>query len=128
MITKQEILDKVAPEVVASKDEAAIAAAFSVGRTKLVKTEVGVGLILNTLGVAAGNAFLDVIFTHSDFRYVKLLVEKGTLDVSLQITRDTIDSLVPTVLTSEQAESLKNLAVVPDSVSAYEIAAAFERG
>ena len=129
MITKADILAVVDPTIVASKNEAAIAEAFSVGRTKLVKTEIGIGTVLDVMGLAAGNAFLEFIFTNNDFRYVKEIVKEGKLDLALSSVRTHIDTLVAGgVIPTDAAENLKNLAVVEDKISSYEVASAFERG
>ena len=84
MVTKAQILAVVAPEIIASKDESAIAAAFASTLEQVpLKTEIGVGTILDVMGLDAGNSFLDVIFTQPQFRYIKLVIEAGKLDVSL---------------------------------------------
>jgi predicted LPLAT superfamily acyltransferase len=110
----------------ANRDDGAIAAALSVGRTKLVKTSIGEGTILATLGLAAGNAFLDVIDAHPDFRHVKKIVARGEFDMSSPVSQAGVDGMVPAVLTQEQADALKNLAVVPDVISANDVARALE--
>lgn len=128
MITKDDILNTVSPAILATKDEAAIAAALSVGRTKLQEKRIGVGTIIETLGITAGNAFLDTIFAASEFRYVKLLIERGELNVGSEIVQTTIDSLVPSILTSAEAGKLKALGIVDAPVSAYEVALALSKG
>lgn len=110
----------------ANRDDGAIAAALSVGRTKLVPTEIGNGSILETIGLAAGNALLDTIAAVPDFRHVKPLLEQGRLRVDSALVRGTLDSLVPAVLTQAQADALKALAVKPDPVSANDVARALE--
>jgi hypothetical protein len=105
-------------------DHGAIASALSVGRTKLVPTEIGNGKIIETIGLVAGNELLDIIYTNNDFRYVKPLVEQGRLDVSSALVRATLD----TITTPQNAEALKALAEQPDPVSALEVALTIERG
>lgn len=109
-----------------NRDDGAIAAALSVGRTKLVPTEIGNGTILETIGLTAGNTLLDVLNTAPDFRYVKPLLEQGRLRVDSGLVRATLDTLVPSVLTQAQADALKNLALVPDPVSSQDVAKALE--
>lgn len=104
------------PELLATQDTAAIAAALSVGRTKPSMQEVGNGLVLETLGITAGNAFLDVIYNVPDFRHVKPLVEQGRLNISSALVQATIQSLVPAVLTQPECDALCNLGKVPDPV------------
>lgn len=109
-----------------NRDDGAIAAALSVGRTKLQATEVGNGTILETIGLTAGNALLDVLNGAPDFRYVKPLLEQGRLRIDSAMVRATLDTLVPAVITAEQAAALKNLAVVDDPVSVQDVAKALE--
>lgn len=109
-----------------NRDDGAIAATLSAGRTKLVPTEIGNGTILETIGLTAGNALLDAINAAPGFRYVKPLLEQGRLRVDSALVRDTLDTLVPSVLKQAQADALKNLAVKPDPVSAQDVAKALE--
>lgn len=91
----------------------ALAAALSAGRVKLVATEIGNGLILSTIGLAAGNALLDVLNTVAEFRYVRPLLDQGRLDVSTPLVRAALDGLT----TPEAAAALRALAERPDPVS-----------
>lgn len=116
MITRDDIHAAVAAEVIAARDTAAIAAALSVGRVKRVPTEIGNGTILETIGLTAGNALLDVINSAAEFRHVKPLLEQGRLRVDADLVRATLDALVPSVLTADQAQALKALAEKPDPV------------
>ncbi|NBV95814.1 MAG: hypothetical protein EBR90_03370, partial [Actinobacteria bacterium] len=68
-------------------DHGAIAEALSVGRIKRVTTEIGNGKILETIGLAAGNALLDAIYATPDFKYVVPLLEQGRLDISSDVAR-----------------------------------------
>lgn len=104
-----------------SQDTQAIADALSVGRVKLVPTEIGAGTVLMVLGIEDGNALLDVINSVSDFRHVKPLVEQGRLRIDMPLVRATLDSLVPLVLTTEQADALKAVAEIPDPVDEMEV-------
>jgi len=109
-----------------NRDDGAIAEALSVGRTRLEPTEIGIGGILDTLGVATGNALLDAIYTAPDFRYVKPLLERGTLRLDSPLVLATLDSLVPSVLTQAQADALKGLAIKPDVITAQDVSRALE--
>lgn len=84
-------------------------------RKQLVPTEIGNGAILETIGLAAGNALLDVIQAQPDFRHVRPLLEQGRIRVDSALVRATLDSLVPAVLTQAQVDSLKALAEKPCS-------------
>ncbi len=50
------------------------------------ETEIGIGLILQTIGVASGNALLDAIKATPDFRYVWPLLEQGRLRLDSPVT------------------------------------------
>lgn len=104
-----------------SRDPEVIASAVSVGRTRLVQTEIGNGVILETIGLVAGNTLLGVIYGSPDFIYVKPLLEQGRLRIDSAMVRGVIDGLTGTVLTAEQATALKNLAVMPDPISEYDV-------
>ena len=108
-------------------DHGAIAEALSVGRTKLVATEIGNGTILAELGIAAGNQLLDAIYNAPDFRYVKPLLEQGRLDIGSAVTQAALDALaLAGACTQADADKLKALALVPDPVSSQEVTKALE--
>ena len=122
----QEITAKCPPELLAAKEHGQIAALVSAGRTKPSGLQVGKGTILETIGLAAGNAFLDVIDTQPDFRHVRGMVAEGRLIISSPLVTDTIQSFVPAVLTQAQANALLALATVPAPVSVQEVITAME--
>lgn len=69
--------------------------------------EVGVGTVLEVLGLAAGNALLDVLRDPSgDFRHVAPLLEQGRLRLDLPMTAQVLGFLVPAVLTAAQRDGL----------------------
>lgn len=110
-------------------DHGAIAEALSVGRTKLVVTEIGNGTILAELGIAAGNQLLDAIYGAPDFKYVVPLLEQGRLDIGSAVTQAALDALaVAGACTQADADKLKALAVKPDPVTPLEVALTIERG
>ena len=121
-----EIQAKATAEQIAARDHAAIAAAVNVGRVRKNSREVGNGTILETLGLTAGNALLDVINSVADFRHVKPLVEQGRLVISSTLVQATIQSLVGTVLTQAQADALIALGYDADPVSPAQVAAALD--
>lgn len=110
-----------AAALIAARDDAAIAAAVSTGRVRPSGREIGKGTILETIGLAAGNAFLDVIDNVADFRHVKGLVAEGRLIVSSPLVIDTIRSFVPAALTQEAANALLALAVTPNPYSVNDV-------
>lgn len=108
-------------------DHGAIAAALSVGRTKLVPTEIGNGKILETIGLQAGNQLLDAIYNAPDFKYVVPLLEQGRLDISSAVSQGALDMLaISGACTQANADKLKALAVVPDIVSSHDVTKALE--
>lgn len=108
-------------ELLATRDTGAIAAALSAGRKRLVPTEVGNGLILETIGLDAGNALLDYLYNEPQFRHLKPLLEQGRLRLDSPMVRATIDAFVPALLTPAQADALKALAEVPDPVDEMDV-------
>lgn len=103
-------------------DHGAIAAALSEGRTKLVATEIGNGLVLETIGMDSGNNLLDVIYNDATFRHVKPLLEQGRLRIDSALVRNTLDAMAgANVITQEEADAIKALAVQPDPVSSQEV-------
>lgn len=127
MITRAEILGAFPALTPETRDDGAIAAALSVDRTKLVPTEIGIGLVLETIGLQAGNALLDLIKNTQDFRHVWPLLEQGRLRVDAALVRGTLDALVAaSALTAADGEALKNLAVQPDPVTPADVARALE--
>ena len=114
------------PELLASRDYQAIADALSVGRTKSQPTAIGKGTIIGVLGMAVGNAFLDVIDNVPDYRHIKDVIRAGVFDVSLEASKFGIDAMVPAVITQEQADALKALGAVPDPVTAAQVEVAMK--
>lgn len=119
-MTEEEILSAVSASSELKAlipDTAAIAAALSVGRTRLVHTEIGNGSILQAMGIAEGNAVLDFINTHSDLRHVKPLVEQGRLRLDAEMTRQFLQTFVNINLCSQaSANRLLAMAQAPDPV------------
>ena len=112
--------------LVASRDYQAIADALSVGRTKPQATSIGKGTIIGVLGMAVGNAFLDVIDNVADYRHIKDVIKNESFDVSLEASKFGIDAMVPAVITQEQADALKALGEVPDPVTAAQVEVAMK--
>lgn len=119
-------IQSLSPALVASKDYQAIADALSVGRVKAIPTAIGKGTLIGVLGMAVGNAFLDVIDNVPDYRHIKDVIRAGVFDVSLPVSQYGIDAMVPAVLTQEQADALKALGTTPDPVSAAQVEVAMK--
>jgi hypothetical protein len=129
MTLYQEIQSKCTAELIASKDHRAIAAQVSAGRTKSNLREIGNGTIMEVLGLAAGNAFLDVINTAPDFRHVKPLIEQGRLVVGSSLVQATVQGMVTLgILTQPQADSLCALGFDAAPVDLVQVAQALELG
>lgn len=126
MTLLEEIQAKCSPELIASKEHGQIAAVVSAGRTKPSGLQVGHGTVLETVGLTAGNAFLDAIYGAPEFRHVKPLLEQGRLIVSSPLVMTTIQSMVPNVIAQADADKLLALAVVPAPVTTQDVIAAME--
>jgi hypothetical protein len=114
-----------------NRDDGAIAAALSVGRTKLVSTMIGFGRILDALGPTDGATVLDTLesikASNSALKWAWYLLERGELDVSLASVRGQIDALATAgAMTQTQADAIKDLAVQVDVVTANDVAHALE--
>lgn len=136
-----EITAKCSPELIASGNTAAIAAAVSVGRTKLVKTTIGAGTILSVLGAGAtgGGALLAKMRAKNlpaaladyadDIREVLYIIDRGDLDVSSPATQGMIGAMVAAgMMTQVQAEGLLALGVDTDPVTSADVIRALAGG
>jgi len=99
-------------------DAQAIAAELSTRDTHKVPFEIGVGLILETIGLESGNALLDAIKTTPEFRHVWPMIEQGRLDLSSPLVEDALSSLVSAeVITIAEKLALISLCTRPVAVS-----------
>ncbi|MCD6674851.1 MAG: hypothetical protein LT106_18615 [Burkholderiaceae bacterium] len=99
-------------------DSQAIADAMSVGRARPTDREIGVGMILATIGLASGNALLDALYSTPEFRHIRPLLEQGRLVVSSPLVADALAALVAgEVITQADADALIALGQEPDPVS-----------
>ena len=139
MITREEILALGMP----LDDHGAIAEALSAGRTKIVSREVGDGAISLALGTPDGPLFMlqleaiantpasvemapEQIAQIAICRQAWRSINRVGFDVGNQGVRDGIDAMVGTLLTQSQADAIKGLAVVADSVSSQEVTKVLE--
>lgn len=102
-------------------DTQAIANALSAGRTRYVETQIGVGTIIEVLGLATANAVLDVIYSAPDYRHVRPLLDQGRLRLDSAFVRGALQSMVPALLTQEQRDALVARAAVSDPVNEYDV-------
>lgn len=124
-MTKEDIVSLIqsSPTLMALvPDTKAIAEEISKGRTKLVRTEIGVGTILEVLGITTGNTLLDVIYSDNNFRHVKPLLEQSRLRLDSPFVISFIDQFVSLgLLTEDQKNALLERAKEPDVISEYEV-------
>lgn len=116
--------------LITARDEAVIANLLSVGKTKLVRMEIGIGTVLSTLGTAGG-PFLDGMVTmgasDSNVKWAMRLLETGEFNIgsaAAQAQMGAIATAVPSL--AAPIALLLALAVVPDPVSAHAVAVALE--
>ena len=119
------IKSKCPAELLASRDDVAIAALVSEGRTRVESCMIGIGTILATLG-AAGGPFLDGLVqlgqVDRNVYWAMKLIEAGSLDIGAEATRAQVQALAdarPEIAPAVAA--LLALAVVPDPVPVNDI-------
>lgn len=107
-------------------DSQAIATALSEGRTRPNQRELGNGTIIETIGLAAGNALLDTLLSTdaaSPYRHIRPLLEQGRLIISSPLVVGTLQAMVGqalpggVVFTQQHAEALIALGRTEDPVS-----------
>ena len=103
-------------------DTAALAAALSVGRTRYVETNIGVGTIIEVLGLAAANPVLDALYAAPDYRHVKPLLDQGRLRLDAVAQAGMLQPLVTGgLLTQAQLDALVARAKEPAPVAEYDV-------
>ena len=128
MTLLEEIKDKCAPDLLASRDHDAIASVVNVGRVKVVPTLGGIGTVLETLGPVGGAELLDSLEamakTNSAVKWAFVLINRGELDFGSSATRAMIDMLIP----GPAGAALKAVAEKPDPLSPARIANILDGG
>lgn len=113
----EEIQAKCSPELLASRDCTAIAAKVSETRTRPSSLEIGNGTVLETIGLEAGNALLDAIYSGNEYRYVRPLLEQGRLKAASPLIAGALAKLVEVnVIEQEHADALLALGREPDPI------------
>lgn len=103
-------------------DSQAIADALSVGRTRWKHTDIGVGTIIEVLGLAAANPVLDALYASPDYRHVKPLLEQGRLRLDVVAQAGMLQPLVTGgLLTQAQLDALIARAKEPAPVDEYQV-------
>lgn len=119
-----------AAELMAARDDFAIAAALSVGRKKFRKTTLGEGGIIAAIGdLDAGNAFLDVVNSAAPYRHIKKVIGRGDFDMGEPMAQAGVQQMVGlSVLTQAQADSLCALGLQDDPISVNAVSDALNAG
>ena len=103
-------------------DTQAIADALSVGRTRWKHTDIGVGTVIEVLGLAAANPVLDALYASPDYRHVKPLLEQGRLRLDAVAQAGMLQPLVTGgLLTQAQLDALVARAKEPAPVDEYDV-------
>ena len=103
-------------------DTQAIADALSVGRTRWKHTEVGVGTVIEVLGLAVANPVLDALYAAPDYRHVKPLLDQGRLRLDSVAQVGMLQPLVTGgLLTQAQLDALIARAKEPAPVAEYDV-------
>lgn len=103
-------------------DTQAIAAALSAGRMRWKPTEIGVGTIIEALGLAAANPVLDALYSAPDYRHVKPLLDQGRLRLDAVAQAGMLQPLVTGgLLTQAQLDALVARAKEPAPVAEYNV-------
>ena len=103
-------------------DTQAIADTLSVGRTRWKHTDIGVGTIIEVLGLAAANPVLDALYASPDYRHVKPLLDQGRLRLDVIAQAGMLQPLVTGgLLTQAQLDALIARAKEPAPVDEYQV-------
>lgn len=130
MITLSDIQATGLPLDPAARDDGAIAAALSIGRTKVISSPIGIGTVLAVMAPSGGdflNALESLGAVDSNVKWALKMIEQGTFDVGHPVTRAQLEAFAqaqPQFATGITA--LLNVAVVPDPVSSQEVTKALE--
>lgn len=107
-----------------AKDQA-IADIINVGRTRPKAFEIGKGTIVEVLGLAGANAFLDIIDGDSTYRHVKHLLQDGRLRVDSALVEQLVQGFIQAgVISANGGAALLALGREPDPVTAAEVSRA----
>ena len=110
------------PEQIALRNDVLIAELVNAWRkahgvTRKQSTAIGKGPIIAVLGMAAGNAFLDVVYGNADYRHIKDVITAGTFDVSLEASAEGFEAMVAQGgITQAHADALLALGLLDDPV------------
>ena len=126
MITRDEIL----ASGLSLDDHGAIAAALSVGRTKIVPTPIGIGTVLAVMAPQGGdflNALETMGATDANVKWALKMIEQATFDIGHPVTRAQLEQFaIAAPALADGIAALLNVAVVADPVSSQEVSKAME--
>jgi hypothetical protein len=122
----QALADEACSQALRDRDLDKLARILSVGRTRPSALEIGNGLILQALGVEAGNKLLDHIASADELRHVRPLLEQGRLTIGASVVQAALQSFVnlPDVLDQAGADLLCALGMEPDPLTPQDVAEA----
>jgi len=108
----------------AARDCDAIAVLLSPGRMRANGREIGYGVILETIGIEAGNRLIDFIQAQPTLRHVVQLLANGWLSIGSPLAQGALRSFGPDAISPAHAEALCALGLEPDPYTAQQVAAA----
>ena len=88
--------------------------------TEHTETEIGVGTIIEVMGLADGNTFLDALFNTPDYRHIRPLLEQGRLRMDSPFVRGTLAGLIGVLVTQAQHDAFLALCTRTRMVSRAE--------
>lgn len=84
---------------------------------------IGIGTVLDTLGLVSGNQLLDAIKNTPDYRYAWHLLEQGNLDINSPLVEQALSLLVQAeVILESDKDKLLDVGMKPVNVSTSTIA------
>ena len=126
MITCAEIL----ASGLSLDDHGAIAAALSVGRTKVVPTPIGIGTVLAVMAPQGGdflNALETMGATDANVKWALKMIEQATFDIGHPVTRAQLEQFAQDApALADGIAALLDVAVQDDPVSSQEVSKAME--
>lgn len=83
---------------------------------------IGIGTVLDTLGLVSGNQLLDAIKNTPDYRYAWYLLEQGSLDINSPLVEQALSLLVQAeVILQSDKDKLLDVGMKPVNVSTSDI-------
>lgn len=122
-------------DALAARDDVALAAALSVGRYRLCRTQIGPGTIMATLGAADGATLLETLTAmaaqaatvpqYVPIKWAMQIINRGELDLGAPAAREQVATLAAGGVMSQAArDALLALGQEPDPLSVSEVSAA----